>query len=437
MHAAIDGRLDGEDPTIAPTARRTSMRTILSRTSALVLLPLPMLLLVLTAASLISHVQRVGARQFILAQDFRAQYTAGRMVLQGAGAQFHDLQAQFTAQRAWAPELDQQERLMPFLSPPFAALPLAVVAALPVESAYLAWLGINLAIGAAALAVLAPAYRSRAPSVAAVGIGALAFPPVFMTLVQGQLSLILVLVFVLAWRSLRSGNELGAGAWLALLAIKPYLAIMPLLTLIVGRQWRAVAGMIAGGAGLLVVTLLMVGTEGVVNYLSLAQAAATWGDAYTVHPRQMHTIRGALHSLLGTDQTGPVLVPWMLISGALIAVTLGAMRWWMAPRSDARLATAMIVGLLVSPHGNLHDLSLLAPALLLAWAPFSGGSARSLAWLIGAASAFVYLAPWLALTTVPLFGITPTVLAMAGLAIALTCGSAVASRPALSRRPSP
>ncbi|MFN0074471.1 MAG: glycosyltransferase family 87 protein [Chloroflexota bacterium] len=410
--------------TLTPIFRDHAIERAFRFASTRISVVVSVVLIEITAFALMTQVGAMGFRPFILSQDFRALYTAGTMIQTGVGAEFYDLNTQYESQRAWAPELDRLEKLMPFLSPPFAALPLAVVAALPVERAYLAWLSMNLVIGIMGLALLSRPFCDSIRGHGRIYLLAFAFLPATMALVQGQLSFWLVLIFALGWRALRQGHEVIGGALLTLLAIKPYLVVVPLLTLLVSRRWKALGGMVIGAVALMLISVYLVSPRGLVGYIGLAQAAASWGDAFTVHPKEMHTLRGAIQALLDTNEAGPALLPWALVSTVLLAAALWILRRPAPPGAanfDAQMAAILLVGLLVSPHGNLHDLSLLGPVLLLTGRWWTENTPRLnwLTWLGRSVFTVLYFSPWLAFLWGPILGVTPTILAMALAALTL------------------
>src|SRR5919199_1371655 len=83
-----------------------------------------LLWLVVFAAFLRAQTEDSGIRSHVLGLDFRAYYTAGRMVLGGVKADFYALPTQYLWQRGFAPEVPDPSRLLPFLNPPFVAAPL-------------------------------------------------------------------------------------------------------------------------------------------------------------------------------------------------------------------------------------------------------------------------------------------------------------------------
>jgi len=78
------------------------------------------------------------ANHDLVGLDFRAFYTAGKMLL--ADARLYDLMQQWVWQKALWPELSHSSELLYIPYPPFDILPMALVAMLPLHLAYAAWL---------------------------------------------------------------------------------------------------------------------------------------------------------------------------------------------------------------------------------------------------------------------------------------------------------
>lgn len=94
-----------------------------------------------------------GATPPVQGLDFRAFYSAGRIVL--GGGNLYDLPHQFAVQKSVWPSLETQSDSLPFFNPPFAALPMALVAWLPPVQAFAVWTVFEAVLLAFLLRVLA------------------------------------------------------------------------------------------------------------------------------------------------------------------------------------------------------------------------------------------------------------------------------------------
>lgn len=334
---------------------------------------------------------------YVAAMDFRAMYTGARMALGGVREGFYSLEEQFAWQQREFPELTHFSRLMPFPYPPFVAALLAPLGYLSPPGAFAVWAGANLLlVGASLCLALASLPRGNPPARVAALALTLGFAPVWVVVFQGQLTGLKLLALWGAWHLLRRGREVPAGAALALLAVKPQFLLLPGAYLLLTRRWRALAGLALAGAVLVGVSYAMVGPAGLAGYARLLAAAPDLGDALTVHPQKMFSLRGLLHRLAGSDALGDVLVPWL----AGLAAVGAALAWaWQPARRGERgdlldldwalLAVAMVV---TSPQANLHSLALLTVAGVLATRhalahEAADGALRLLPWAFGAGAA--------------------------------------------------
>jgi hypothetical protein len=174
-------------------------------------------------------------------------------LLQGREAELYDIAAQKRLHTALiAPA--QSEDLHPYINPPFFAVALQPLAALPYRAALTVWwtLGVT-----TLLSVLWALRRELTPlrelSMFALFFFALAVYPTLAWFVYGQNSvftLALLCTFVLA---LRRGHDVYAGVALGLLLYKPQLALGPGLLLLAQGRGRALAGVGVGAGAWLVV----------------------------------------------------------------------------------------------------------------------------------------------------------------------------------------
>ena len=336
-------------------------------------IPVPLLLILCGAiAAAMFWLALIYGQTPLYGIDFRAFYTAGKIAQRGGA--LYDLTHQFAVQREIWPALDVQKHLLPYFNPPFAALPLALVALLSPIPAFALWTICETLLLAFLLRVLAgelPADKPRARL--SFVFCAITFMPILLALLNGQFSIFLALAFAMAWKNLRletPRGELFGGAWLALLAIKPQLLLVPLMLLLWKKRGRALLGMFATLAVLGAISLLMVGVPGLLQFKSLLAQAASWSDAYGIHPQAMHSWRGLVSRLMHTNDPAATQSFWLLgCAVAMIALLVAWRGAWRAQseKFDLAFAQLIVTATFCSAHLNPHDLSLwlVAGALIL------------------------------------------------------------------------
>src|SRR5262249_39042842 len=132
------------------------------------------------------------------------------------------------------------------LYPPTTGLIFCALASMPYDTAIVVW-WLILATCFAAAFLLLLRWLSPPPAWRWTALLALAaFTPVSSTFWNGQLAGFLLLALVAGLDLHRRGWPFAAGLVLALLALKPQLALGPGLWLLLRLDWRALAGLASG-----------------------------------------------------------------------------------------------------------------------------------------------------------------------------------------------
>ena len=308
-------------------------------------------------------------------QDFTIFYAAARMVRNGQSSVLYDLSAQYQAQREFAPNVPIRRAALPYNHPPFEALLFLPFTFLPYVPAYLLWALLNGMMLAAALALLRRQFGEiRNLPLAFLILAATGFLPAASAVIQGQDSILLLFLFVVALAALEKGNDPAAGAALAAGLFKFHL-VLPLVFLLAVRRWRLLLGFAPITALLGAVSLAMVGWHGAVSYVQLLLRLEETGAGGAIVGADMPNLRGIISSLTGV-RGGPFLLALAIACSA--AVLLIAL-WRMGPMRDSvrfAFVLATVTTILVSYHTLTYDLSLLLPSALLLFAAAGPESSR-------------------------------------------------------------
>ena len=230
---------------------------------------------------------------------------------------------------------------------------------------------------------------------------ALAFEPfLFECWLGGQLSAFGFFSTAAAFFFLQRQQPFAAGLALGLCFYKPTLLVLFLPCLLVGRQWRMLAGMAATGLALAAVSLLVVGWDTCLEYvnvlLAFRQSTAS-GSGIEIRTWKYVDLSNNVRLLLGNT-------PWNLwIVAALAAgpVVWLLSRWWHWSRLSAdgqRLLWAVTLALtpVLNLYVGVYDSILIVQAAILVaeWLMAKGGERPLVA--SGWAYVFVVLAvvPW-------------------------------------------
>lgn len=294
------------------------------------------------------------ARSLHGSTDFRAFYATGRLVAVYHGHDIYNLARQADAQHSW---ISRNDQTLPFLYPAFAALLFAPFGWLSFKAAFLAFAAINILILVLITRWVAKELGVQTPGASwpayALTFGAISTA---MTLLQGQITCLLLAIFVGGLILARRRRETLAGIVLSLLLVKFQLAIPIALLLCAWRRWNLVRGMLGGAVVLGLTSVMVAGLAGTMEYVrmmsGLTQATAVDPVAakamYGMFPSDMPNIHGVAYVLARGSHVSLLIT--ILISGALIA--------WAAMR-DRGLPAALCVAMLVSYHFQAYDMTLL------------------------------------------------------------------------------
>lgn len=165
--------------------------------------------------------------------------------------------------------------------PPSLILLYAPLSALSIEAARAVLLAIMLTATFLAIFLFLREIGLKTPTSVATGIAVLAVPVVGFDMRWAQMNGLLLLGLVLAWRDLRRGHELRAGALLgAATALKvfPWMFLIPLLRM---RKTKAAGWMVASAIGFTLVSVGAMGIQSARTFLTVATPdnVEIWGPA--------------------------------------------------------------------------------------------------------------------------------------------------------------
>jgi hypothetical protein len=283
-----------------------------------------------------------------------------------------------------------------FISPPHTALAFAPFSALPFRVALVVFT--TLSVGAFVLALYAA--RVLAPDDATFAAFALAFAasePFTETLVIGQTSGFMLLVWVFGIALALEKRNVAAGMILGLGALKPQLFLLVPVVLIARGRWRMLGAFFATGLSLVVIGVLACGPRAYIAWIDLLRSQP-YADVREANMFHMCSIEALLHGL-----------PFATAVHALVSVAAIVVLFSFARRTEDEpraWAAAILVTLFATPHLIIYDAVLfIVPALVLAPDASKNRATRiavlatfGLAWIVAAfhvpilSLPFVYLA---------------------------------------------
>lgn len=304
--------------------------------------------------------------------DFSCFYRAGRMVIAGDGTRVYDLDAQRQYdKRLGTSFIDGQGRefSLPFVFPPYTLALFAPLSCLPYRAAEFVWYALNIGMLLALPFVLRNNVASRGNAIAGELLAPVFFLPAVLALMRGQPSILLLLLFAMAFATLAEGSDTAAGIILAFATFKPQLVLPMLLALGVWRKWRTLMAMAWASIALLGISAAIVGWRATLHYpRALLQFNRLSGALGGEHPESMPDLRGMLHVLMAGWPKITIAEITIVMSVLLLAIFAVVLKQKQSPAvSRSSYSLAIVVTCLLSYHAYLHDdCLLLLPIVLMA-----------------------------------------------------------------------
>src|SRR5438552_2239198 len=277
--------------------------------------------------------------QFRVRNDFRPIYGSALTAWQQGYGHPYDLDAQ---QRT-VEGLGAGTYWSPFLNPPPLAWLATPFIALPFEGAIVLWPVLIAAAAVLAWWVAAPGGRLARAAHLALFLGL--FPTAFGLMV-GQPVALVAAVLAGSWWAAERNKPVLAGLVLSLTAIKPQVALLVPLCLLVSGHGKVFAAWLAATAVMVAVALLLLGGDGLQRYRDVLALASQW------EPTRRYAISGPLG-----------LGPQVYVVEAIVAGVALFAAWRQRGRGVARpIATGIVASLLFTPYVGFQDFAVLVVA---------------------------------------------------------------------------
>lgn len=309
-------------------------------------------------------------KNLILGLDIRAFYTSGLMINHNVTNAFYDFATQYYWQKTVFP-LPTIQFLMPFFNPPFVALIFSPLALLSIKSAYIVFSALNIVVALISFYLISSQiYKDKEKAKYVLSLVFILFCfPVWMTIIQGQVSFFILLGFIAGWYCFKREKNTLAGIFLSLLWIRPQLILLPVLFLVFKKQWKAIFGLCLSTVVLGLISVYMIGIPGIINYIHVLSKIPYLGDSYTVHPQLEPTLRGFLQAILHTNTLSDVILPLTIGIAATMFLLVISLRGKFEPKTikfDLQWSVLILAVIFTSLHTNYHDLVfVLFPSLIL------------------------------------------------------------------------
>lgn len=336
-----------------------------------------LLALTATVTVVVAAGEGVGAPGGRLGGDLPAFITAGRLAADGNWDALYDEETQQAVQ---ADLFEEEDRLLPFVYPPFVAPVFRPLAAMPYRVAYLVHAVLMALALLAALVLIRPVFGwMRQLSLVVLFTASLTFYPLLRAVLGGQLSPVTLLLFAAVLRLEFDDRPVMAGGAAGLLLFKPSYGLPLALLLVAGRRLRMLGGWAATAGALYAIGAALMGPGWPAEWWAWVSGFAPRN--FAANATHFVSIPGFVGSLFGEGAGSAALAGAALVGGLGAAAV-----WFAAPdRPDLRMAVAVAAVIAIAPQAQFYDAGvLLLPGAMLA----SGAVERrwlllALAWLAG------------------------------------------------------
>jgi len=298
--------------------------------------------------------------------DFRRLYASGYMVRTGSASLLYDVGARFVVEN----KIVGPGASLGFDHPSYETLLYAPFSYFSYQTAYLVFLGFNLGILAICFWLLQPWMRNLQRIYRWLPVAMfLAFLPVCAALIQGQDSLLLLMLLAIALRCVETEREFLAGLILAIGFFK-FQILLPIAGLFfLWKRWRFVAGFTVMACAAILASLMLVGVSQNLEFIrtlagmSVHSGSAMERDKYFLIPTAMPNLRGLLFGILNGHSQNL----WIQVLTVVLSIVVFV---WIALYTRRRelgdgLLVAILAACLVSYHLLMHDVVvLLIPVLV-------------------------------------------------------------------------
>jgi hypothetical protein len=279
--------------------------------------------------------------QYGVRNDLRLAYGAALVGIRDGYGGLYDLAAQKTAIESLGHGFNPQ----PFISPPPLAWLVTPLLALPFTAALVVWTLVLLAALLWTWHLLAPPGRLAGAAHLVLWLGL--FPVAFGAMV-GQPGPLIAAVVATSWWLMSRDRQVMAGLVLSLIILKPQLALLVPLCLLVSGQAKTFGAWLSASLVIGLVALALLGPDGVARYRDVL--AQTQSPAWDITRR---------YSISGPLGLGPVLTATQILVAAATLLVAWRHRY---SGPEVPIAAGIVGSLLFTPYLGFQDFLMLVVA---------------------------------------------------------------------------
>jgi Glycosyltransferase family 87 len=307
--------------------------------------------------------------------DFSQFYAGAMSIRDGLGEDLYTYEVQENIQKQLYSTAENRTGPLVSPHPAFEILIFLPLTYTSYARAYIGWVLLNLTILLAVPLLLFPFLGNLRPVFGInVFVSLFAFFPIFNAVYHGQDSLVLLLLFVSAFVSLKRGRTFLAGALLGFGLFRFHIVVPFMLLFVVRRQWKVLRGFAVTAIFVTGVSLFVTGWQGAIRYISLlSEINRNLTDKahqlrFALYPTAMTNLRGLAYTLFAGQVSDTVITTISLLFSLLVLL------WFFfylknrvsdAEDHDLDFSIGIVVMLLVGLYVHLYDWALLMLPILL------------------------------------------------------------------------
>jgi hypothetical protein len=288
--------------------------------------------------------------------DFVQFYTLGHLASAHRIREMYDAASFHEAQAEFLPESARE--IYPPVYPPQAAVMFAPMSGLSYQRALFIWNFITIAGYALIVWSAWKVVADRLPDRTFVIAAAAAFPPFWILILHGQVTVILLFAFWAGWLALEHHRRWLAGFAFGLLALKPQFGIPLAVVVLASGEWAMLTGAVTSVMAQAVVVWMVLGSDAFTTFADSIPTTIAYADLLEAKPFMSHSLRALTR--LTPNWIG--LPMWAALAAIVLWFTVRA---W---KSDAplrvRLGVVVLAATLVNPHVIIYDLTVLVLPLI-------------------------------------------------------------------------
>jgi hypothetical protein len=313
----------------------------------------------------------IGSAQqhLFLSADFTNLYTTFMIVKNGDGEKLYELGVIADYQNKILDGRTIEGGVLPILYPPIFSLLLSPFSLLPLNSAYYLWAVIQLGLLIWVIRILNLLFLGWNKTERLILIlTLLAFWPLAITFLLGQVSLFILLCFCQIYISIKNNKFSKAGLFFSLLMIKPQTILIPGMMILNKRYWRIALAAIIIFSVLVIFSSVFLGFTIWGQYARLLPTMSNYFGEYGFYPAGQYTLRGMLSNILGYSNGNLINILNNIVLFVVLIIV-----WYInrhgIPADSLRFNINFSVTIVLSAFLSMHlyphdDLILILPAAI-------------------------------------------------------------------------